>query len=95
MEDLGLAHSRTATTAELRDYWAHTDHYWALIHAFADHLRFVYTNRDYWPRLTISLWADVNISVELANADSAADFDYIAEKSVQAYQRYQKTGDAS
>lgn len=90
MEDLGLAHSRTATISDLRDYWARTDRYRELYREFINHLRFAYSDRSYWPRLTISLAADVNISLEIAQADTEADLDYIAEKSVEAYRREEK-----
>lgn len=88
MEDLKLNHTATATTSELRGYWAHTSHYWVLSQEFVNHLRFIYANRDYWLRLIVSLSPDINIGPEVAKIDTVADIAYIAEKSVEAYQRY-------
>lgn len=67
--------------------------YDTLITAYIDHLRFIYANRPYWPRLTNKLWIEINIATrlleDLRGWDLFARWD-IAEKSVQAYHQFKR-----
>lgn len=74
----------------MNDLWRLNAEYQALITAYIDHLRFIYANRPYWPRLTIKLWVEINIATELYDAKDVSDFQYITKKSVQAYQQFKR-----
>jgi hypothetical protein len=72
------------------DLWRLSFEYNALVEDYVIHLRFCYYSRLYWPRLTVKLWCDANMGdalLEWMKTDDIADLNYIAKKSVQAYQR--------
>ena len=62
--------------------------YDALITLYIDHLRFIYGNRPYWPRLIHSLQIEMNIGAELYEERRSLFVRWaIAKKSVQAYKQ--------
>ena len=76
----------------MNDLWRLDAEYQSIVQAYIDHLVFIYANRLYWPRLTNTLWADINISLAvgemLASGRDISHVNYIGNKSVQAYRRY-------
>src|SRR6185436_7578517 len=82
------AHTHTYGTSQvgLSQISAHYD---ALITAYIDHLRFVLSQRPYWPRLIHKLSIEINIGEELLRERRDLFVRWtIAEKSVQAYQQF-------